>query len=454
MEPVRIVIIGATGDLAKKKLFKAFFDLYTAGSLPKDLDIIGAARSAHTDESFRQFAAQSIGEGESQTAFLSHLRYCQGDYASNEGYAGLAALLGKSPRCTHTLFYLAVSPDLYAPMFESLSASGLSIPCVTENGKSSWVRIAVEKPFGRDMETAQRLEDILCKSFAEEQIFRIDHYLAKENLENILAFRFANAIFESLWHHVHVESVHARLFEPFGIDGRGSFYDDFGALRDVGQNHLLQMLTLIAMERPERFDADSIRHARETVLASMMLDDVTPPVRGQYIGYQEEQGVRQDSQTETYFKVTAKIATPRWEGVPFILEAGKKMNTHRVDITVRFKPSLSGFAAKDDMPNEIVFSISPKETIAIKFLAKKRGYGFSLEPRTLSFMYDDGSPDKPKDAYEKLLYDAIVGNRTLFLSNTEIAHSWRFIKEVMDRWSFQSLQHYSEGADGPEHKVA
>lgn len=454
MDPVRIIIIGATGDLAKKKLYRALFDLYRQGNLPEDLDIIGAARSNLTDESFRHLVKGSIPAGDEKApAFLARCRYCAGDFAEQSGYSALAAMLAESQRCIHTLFYLAVSPDLYASIFDGLSHSGLAIPCVREGGIESWVRIAVEKPFGRDLTTAQALEEKLCASFAEGQVFRIDHYLAKESIENILAFRFGNCMFEPIWNNQYIESVHARLLEPFGIEGRGMFYDGIGALSDVGQNHLLQMLAVIALEPPGNFDAEGIQQARAAVLSRLVCDGACGKgaVKGQYASYAKEAGVKEDSMTETYFKVTAAIDTPRFKGVPFILESGKKMAEQRVDITVRFKTPQ---VFNDDVDhqiacNEVVFSISPKETIAIKFMAKKPGFGFTLTPKYLSFMYDDGSPDAPRDAYEKLLYDAILGNRTLFLSNQEVEHSWRFITAITDAWKDMHPLKYADDTPGP-----
>jgi glucose-6-phosphate 1-dehydrogenase len=448
VEPVRIIIIGATGDLAKKKLFKALFGLFSAGKLPEKLDIIGAARTPYSDSEFREYVASYIGDKPNLSVFLSHCRYIAGDFTSPQGYDKLARVLALAQECTHTLWYLAVSPDLYAPIFECLSNSGMALSCVTKNGKSSWVRIAVEKPFGRDSAGAEALEQLLCASFAEEQIFRIDHYLAKESLENILAFRFGNTLLEPIWNRTHIQRVHIQLLEPFGIEGRGAFYDGFGALRDVGQNHLLQMLAMVAMEPPNTFDADGIRSARSAALAAVVTDQHTAEstVLGQYASYRTERGVAPDSVIDTYFKTVAYVDTPRFAGVPFILEAGKKMHTHTVSITVEFTPA-SALPAQGT--SAITFSLSPKETIGLRFMAKHPGYGFTLAPRELSFAYDDGTADTPKDAYEKLLHDAIIGNRTLFLSNSEVAHSWRFIRTLTDSLKGSVPVVYTDGTTGP-----
>jgi glucose-6-phosphate 1-dehydrogenase len=461
--PLSIIIFGATGDLAQKKLIPALLDLFEGGYLPTHTRIVGFSRRDWKDADFQHFAREVIlrqnreHSGSEIEKFLSMLCYVSGDMEDPASYRALSDYLRErdaSGTCSNKLFYLAVPPSLYLSIFENLSGAGLSAPCVGAGSGEEWVRLAVEKPFGKDLDTAQALDTRLCELFSEEQIFRIDHYLAKEEVENILAFRFSNEIFEPIWSKDHIESVRIRFLEDFGIGTRGSFYDGVGALRDVGQNHMLQMLALIAMEDPGQLDADSVRKAREDVLGSLMelsqeaLE--THTLKGQYATYREEKNVAPNSKTDTYFRLTAFLDTQRWQGVPFILEGGKMLNEHRIDISVKFKKIDSCVCTlpENSQPggNEMVFTMHPEETIAITFWAKKRGFGMAVEPRKFEFEYDENGAARKLDAYERLIWDVIQGDQTLFTSGREVENSWKFITPIVSAWANREPHIYEDNS--------
>lgn len=376
--------------------------------------------------------------------FLDHMYYEQGLFDTPSSYANLSMRLkildDGFHQCSNKLFHLAVAPSFYETILEHLSKSGLTIPCVGEEG---WTRVLVEKPFGNNIETARKLDKRLGELFDEKQIFRIDHYLAKEALQNILAFRFSNTIFEPLWNSQHIEAVHIKLMEKSGIDGRGGFYDDVGALKDVGQNHILQMLALIAMEPPGKLDASSIRRQRAKLLAKIKplnvkkLSEVA--VRGQYEGYSGEKGVKRNSQTETYFRLETYIDSPRWKNVPFYLESGKAMSESKSEINIYFK-------SDTENQNILTFRIQPDEGIKIKFFVKTPGFGMKVEPKTMKFKYSDSPAfQELPDAYERVLYDAITGDQTLFTSTDEVLSAWKFITSVLDAWNRLPLMTYKKG---------
>ncbi|MDE2172923.1 MAG: glucose-6-phosphate dehydrogenase (NADP(+)), partial [Patescibacteria group bacterium] len=330
-----------------------------------------------------------------------------------------------------------------------------TLPC---DDRTGWTRVLIEKPFGYDIETARSLDKLLGKLFDEKQIFRIDHYLAKEALQNILAFRFMNPMFEPMWHRDHIDKVHIKLFEKGSAEGRGAFYDKLGALKDVGQNHLLQMLALIAMNRPRTFGAEDIRAERAKILDKLVRLSAKElkktAAKGQYAGYLAESGVAGNSQTDTYFRVVARINTPRWKGVPFYLESGKAMAESKAEIDVYFKsaakhasPKKDGAAHQPADQNILTFRIQPDEGIKIKFFVKTPGYAFNVEPKTLKFKYADVTsfPDLPDD-YERLINDAFAGDQTLFASTEEIMASWKFITHILEHWPEVTLTVYERGA--------
>ncbi len=448
--PTIFVIFGVTGDLSQKKLLPALFNLYKNGSLPKQFKIIGFSRRSWSDDNLRKFVTSVIPAKANHTQFedfLTHFQYAEGVFEDARAYENLKKKLERIDTefgmCTNKLLYLAVAPIFYGIIFKELADSGLSIPC---GGELGWTRILVEKPFGRDTKTAAKLEKQLCAIFKEEQIFRIDHYLAKETLQNILAFRFANAIFEPLWNAKSIERVEITLHEKQGLENRGEFYDGVGALRDVGQNHMLQMLALIAMERPSNFTALEIRKKRAQVLKKLKLSKIQTAgiIRGQYQGFNQEKGVHKESKTETYFKVPAFVAESRWKDVPFILESGKALGDSKTEITIYFK-KLPGTEQ-----NIITFRIQPNEGIDIRFWLKEPGFVQEYEPTTLSFSYaEDSLVRELPDAYERVLFDCVRGDQTLFASTEEVTYSWKFITPILDIWQKLPLMIYSKGSKGP-----
>jgi glucose-6-phosphate 1-dehydrogenase len=441
MTPTTFIIFGITGDLAGRKLLPSLLNLYVKKLLPPKFAIVGFSRRPFNREEFREFIRghMHIKPGEYHEEeikhFLDHMYYEQGLFDNPTSYANLSMRLNLLDegydQCANKLFHLAVAPTFYEVILEHLSNSGLTIPC---GGDEGWTRVLVEKPFGHNIETAKKLDKRLGELFKEDQIFRIDHYLAKEALQNILAFRFSNTLFEPLWNHNHIEAVHIKLLEKVGVEGRGAFYDDVGALKDVGQNHILQMLALIAMEPPQQFDAPSIRKERAKLLARLKplpqkkLSDLI--IRGQYEGYASEKGVKRNSRTETYFRLETYIDSPRWKNIPFYLESGKALAEAKSEINIYFKNE-----ADPERQNILTFRIQPDEGIKIRFFVKTPGFDMKVEPKTLKFKYSD-SPQFQElpDAYERVLYDAITGDQTLFTSTDEVMHAWKFITSIVSAW--------------------
>ena len=459
--PTILVIFGATGDLMRRKLAPALFNLYQKGELPDRIKIVGFSRRNYAISDFRDHVLRNLRrnlgpKSVSAKKFLEILFYLKGNFSNSRDYRILAKNLLDIDRswglCSNKLFYLAVAPELYKTIFSHLAESGLTKPCSPEEG---WTRVIVEKPFGRDLKTAQELDKTLGKLFREEQIYRIDHYLAKEMLQNILAFRFSNNLLEKNWNRETIEKIDVRLWEKKGAEDRGDFYDGVGALRDVGQNHLLQMLGLITMARPESFLSDNIRLKRAEVLRTLKVMNPEyirqSSFRAQYRGYRKISGVARDSDTETYFAIKTGINSGRWRGVPVTLESGKRMGAQRKEIVVTFRhplPCLCPASANQHYQNKIVFSLEPEEKIAIHFWSKKPGFGLQMEERTFEFLL---RPQKQKsqyvEEYEKLLLDCVSGDQTLFLSTKEVEAMWRFIDPIVRSWQKGSveLKYYNPG---------
>ncbi|MES2470611.1 MAG: glucose-6-phosphate dehydrogenase [Patescibacteria group bacterium] len=452
--PTVFVIFGKTGNLAQKKLLPALLNLYSKKILPKQFAIVGIGRRVFTREDFRQYVRDNmhikVGQYKEEDIkhFLDHMTYVQGFFDSKDLYTELAEKLDALDkgfrRCSNKLFHLSVSPDHYELILSQLSDSGLTVPC---GGNQGWTRILVEKPFGNNSETARSLDALLGKLFDESQIFRIDHYLAKEAMQNIIAFRFANSLFEPLWNKDYIDKVHIKLLEKIDTEGRGAFYDNVGALKDVGQNHMLQMLALVAMENPDSFEADDVRGERAKVLGKLL--PITKKTiahhatRAQYEGYQHEKGVTPKSQTETYFRLETYIDNGRWKKVPFYLESGKALSEARAEIDVYFKNPSS-----EERQNVLTFKIQPDEGIKIRFWVKTPGFDLKVEPKTLKFKYADfQSLDLLPDAYERVLYDAVVGDQTLFASTEEVMAAWDYITPIVEAWSEVPLKKYKKGSE-------
>lgn len=461
--PTTLIIFGVTGDLSRKKLIPSLFDMYRKNYLPSEFRVVGFSRRNFSDDDFQVFVESIVKEkslqydAETITSFAKLFRYRQGHFDDEASYHKLAELLlnidNTVGQCMNKLFYLAVPPTEYKIIFQNLVHSELTIPCSETVG---WTRVLVEKPFGKDLETAQELDRLLGKLFKEKQIFRIDHYLAKETIQDILTFRFSNTIFEPIWNNKWIEKVEIKLWEDIDIASRGVFYDDIGALRDVGQNHVLQMLALIAMEHPGEINAEAIRLARVNVIQKLKLfDDIqTSSIRAQYDGFSQSDGVVDESQTETYFKLKTRIENDRWSGVPFYLESGKALKDKKVEIIVTFKGAHPCFCPKNHdvhaHQNSVTFTIQPKEKISIRFWSKRAGILPDVSAQDLSFEYASSEEDVIRvDAYEKVLFDCIAGDQTLFASTDEVAASWAFITPILHAWHDTPLETYARGSSGP-----
>jgi len=468
--PTIIVIFGATGDLSQRKLLPALFDLYLKEALPGCFRVVGFSRGDFSDEAFQTFAREAIvakgqkNPSEKLEDFLTCLSYQSGEFGQEDQYGVLGERLRTIDAewgvCSSKLFYLAVPPVAYEMILTRLAHSGLTRSCSDgevhpddEIGRG-WTRILIEKPFGRDIVSAQHLDALLAELFQEEQIFRIDHYLAKETLQNILAFRFANRIFEPAWDSGEIERVELRVFETLDVAERGSFYDDIGAMRDVGQNHLLQMLALVAMEQPESLNDTDIRSERAKVLQKVQLfgDIETSVWRGQYEGYRNEKGVASKSTTETAFRVRATVDIDRWRGVPFILESGKAMKERRAEIVVVFKTPehcWSELHCAVGQNNRITFEIQPTERASLRVWVKQPGIASEIIANDWHFdaIPKDADRGLVADAYEKILFDAIMGDQTLFASTDEVQAAWNFITPILEQWHALPLHRYTKGLE-------
>nr|MDQ2932965.1 glucose-6-phosphate dehydrogenase (NADP(+)) [bacterium] len=357
-------------------------------------------------------------------------------------------------QCSNKLFHLSVPPNLYGGILTHISDSGLAEACDDGLG---WTRVLIEKPFGSDSETAQNLDKLLGSLFKEKQIFRIDHYLAKEVLQNIIAFRFSNAMFEPLWNSKFIDKVHIKLLEKNTVEGRGAFYDPIGALKDTGQNHMLMMLAIIAMDAPKTFSATDIRRERAAVLKKLVQATSKTikkqVVRGQYAGYSSEPGVAHNTQTETYFRVESYINSARWKKVPFYLESGKALAESKVEIDIYFKETAKKktFGTSKDPQDEnrqniLTFRIQPNEGIRVRFFVKTPGYNYTTEPKTLKFRYDDATFETLPNDYERLIHDAFSGDQTLFASTDEIMASWKYITSILNNLKSSPIKMYEKGA--------
>jgi glucose-6-phosphate 1-dehydrogenase len=463
--PTTIIIFGATGDLVRKKIIKSLFRLYSLGYLPEEFRLIGVSRRDYSDQVFRKFLLENAFDGigsrhskEEVTGFLEKVFYFKGDFKDVDLYLRLKKSLEKisSPGiCDNKLFYLAVPPGLYSGILDNISGSRLAVSCSPRTG---WTRILVEKPFGNDISTARKLDNMLGKLFREEQVFRIDHYLAKDTIQNILFFRFSNILFEPAWNSNFIKKVEIKLLEDVDVETRGAFYDSIGALRDVGQNHMLQMLALVAMDNPRSQSADAIRRKRLEVLNSIIpINDpgeiAKAVLMGQYRGYRETRDVAGDSMTETYFKIRVKLAGKRWAGVPFYMESGKALKEKKTEIMIYFhKPHhclCTEKHSRHEYSNILSLKVFPREGILLRFLAKKPGLSDMLEARDLEFdyRYQDG---QETGEYDRVMLDCMKGDQTLFTSTDEIRKAWDYITPIIENWDQSRLRLYDKGSDGPQ----
>ena len=462
--PTIFVIFGATGDLAQRKLIPALWQLYKDKQLPTLFQVVGIAKDEMSNDEYQEWVGKYVDASDDNSEqvkiFVSIFSYHIGVFEEPVMYEKVAEKLGRQDRkwktCANKLFYLAVPPQFYKTIFQQLADSELIKSCGADEG---WTRVCVEKPFGSDLTTAQELDGLLAKLFREEQIYRVDHYLGKDTVRNILAFRFSNTFLSPAWDSRSIEKIEVVLPETSIVEGRGNFYDGIGALRDVGQNHMLQSLALLMMEKPKDWQASSIRLARaETLEALEVLDEqdvARQTVRGYYDGYKETEGVNIKSQTETYFKIQTQLRTARWQGVPIILESGKGLDESKFELTVTFRhktPCLCPPEEGKHYKNILRYRVQPHEGIFMSFWVKRPGSKMVIEEKDFSFDYEHGFVDgEAIGAYTKLLMDAISGDQTLFVSTREIAASWRFVDPIVRVWQKEvtPLIKYEIGSGGP-----
>jgi glucose-6-phosphate 1-dehydrogenase len=475
-QPCNVVIFGASGDLTFRKLIPALYNLGADGDLPTAFNVVGFARREKTDEGFRKeleeqarkFSRQGIND-ELWASFASRIYYHQSEFGTSERYVDLAKRLDELDASSGTrgnrLFYLSVAPSEFPGILEQLAKAGLN-----KTKEGSWARVIVEKPFGKDLPSAQTLNRVVNEVFHEKHTYRIDHYLGKETAQNIMVLRFANAILEPLWNSRYIDHVQISGAEPLGVESRGPYYETSGALRDMIQNHLLQLLSLVAMEPPVELSADAIRDEKVKVIKSlrpMSPEDVARDVvRGQYaagaiggkdvIAYRSEERVNPQSMTETYAALKVHVDTWRWAGVPFYVRFGKRLAKGATEIAVQFKEIPPVLFSKETEigPNVLVIRIQPDEGISLRIQAKRPGTALAIEPVKMDFAYGTSFGKASPEAYERLLLDAMAGDATLFARRDEVENAWAFIDRIEHAWHKSPnpppLAFYPSGSWGPK----
>jgi len=475
VHPTTLIIFGGTGDLAQRKLLPAVYNLAHEGALPERFNLIGTARRDMPDEDFRNFARESITKYSRRhpddkvlSSLLSRMRYVGAAFDDPKGYDEIARHAGEMDDEAglpfNRIFYLATAPGFFETIAESLGAHGL------DQRQSAEVRLVVEKPFGRDLESAQALNHALLSVFDERQIYRIDHYLGKETVQNILVLRFGNGIFEPLWNRSYIDNVQITAAEDIGIGTRAEYYDHSGALRDIVQNHLLQLLTILSMEPPVSFSADEVRNEKVKILHA-----IRPPaveavpervVRGQYAagmaeghdvpGYLEEQGVAPGSKTETYVALRLAIDNWRWAGVPIFLRAGKRLARKTTEIAVTLKPvphlAFQQSGSLGVQPNQLVLSVQPNEGVSLSLVAKIPGAKMRVRPVNMEFLYGTSFMSQSPEAYERLILDTMRGDATLFARDDEVEAAWGIVDPILQAWEQNpeiELPQYPAGSPGP-----
>ncbi|HHF4660562.1 TPA: glucose-6-phosphate dehydrogenase [Haemophilus influenzae] len=462
-----IVIFGASGDLTHRKLIPALYNLYKIGRLSENFSVLGVARSDLNDETFREKMREALIHNEETTpetldAFCSHLYYQAVNTSDAQDYGKLVPRLDelhdKYQTCGNTLYYMSTPPSLYGVIPECLAAHGLN----TE--EYGWKRIIVEKPFGYDEKTAQALDVQIHRFFEEHQIYRIDHYLGKETVQNLLVLRFSNGWFEPLWNRNFIDYVEITGAESIGVEERGGYYDGSGAMRDMFQNHLLQVLAMVAMEPPAIINANSMRDEVAKVMHSLRpltAEDMEHNlVLGQYTaaeingkmenGYLEEKGVPTDSRTETYIALRCEIENWRWAGVPFYVRTGKRLPARVTEIVIHFKTTPHPVFSQNAPENKLIIRIQPDEAISMRFGLKKPGAGFEAKEVSMDFRYADLAGTQVLTAYERLLLDAMKGDATLFARTDAVHAAWKFVQPILDyKANGGRIHEYEAGTWGP-----
>jgi glucose-6-phosphate 1-dehydrogenase len=475
VHPTTLVIFGATGDLARRKLLPGIYNLAHEGALPERFNLIGVSRGDESDDGFREMARDSIKQFSRREAdpkvlesLVSRMRYVAGSFDEDDMYERLGGVATEfdeeAGQQFNRLYYLSVAPSFFPLIAEKLGQHGLA------NCEGGETRMIIEKPFGTDLDSALELNRSLLSVFDEDQIFRIDHYLGKETVQNMLVLRFANGIFEPLWNRSYIDSVQITASEDLGIGSRAGYYDKSGALRDLVQNHMLQLLMLLAMEPPVSFDANAVRDEKVKVLHAIKppaVEDVPDmAVRAQYTagaaggedaqGYLDEEGVPDESTTETYAAVKLKIDNWRWAGVPFYLRTGKRLARKVTEIAVTLKPvphlafKQSGSLGVE--ANQLVLSVQPNEGVSLKLVAKIPGARMSVRPVNMEFLYGTSFMSQSPEAYERLIMDTMRGDATLFARDDEVEAAWAICDPILEAWSQMPgpLPKYEAGSAGPE----
>jgi glucose-6-phosphate 1-dehydrogenase len=469
-----LVIFGATGDLARRKLLPAIYNLAHEGALPERFNLVGVSRRDQSDDDFRTFARESIEEFSRREAdatvlegLLERLSYIGFSFDDQEGYGKLGKAIDEldsaSGQPLNRAFYLSTAPEFFGVITSALKEAEL------HRHDECDVRVIIEKPFGTDLESARELQKTVSGAFREKQVFRIDHYLGKETVQNVMAFRFANYMFEPVWNRNYIDHIQITASEDLGIGSRAGYYDQSGALRDLVQNHMLQLLTLVCMEPPASFEADKVRDEKVKVLEA-----ITPPtpeqveqstVRAQYTagvsggedvpGYLEEEGVPDDSNTETYAALRLEVHNWRWAGVPIVLRTGKRLARKVTEIAVQLKPvphlAFQSHGSVGVQPNQLILTMQPNEGVSLSLGAKIPGSKMRIRPVNMEFLYGTAFMSQSPEAYERLILDAMRGDATLFTRNDEVDAQWSIIDPILKAWhdGTPSLAGYEAGSPGP-----
>jgi glucose-6-phosphate 1-dehydrogenase len=468
---IAFVIFGVTGDLTHRKLIPAIYQLILGQRMPMPVYVIGFARRDWNDDHMRNVFANSVDESlkgqlldaNALKVLLEQSHYVQGNFDDPSGYENLKKLMQELP-VKNAVYYLATPPEAYPTIIEQIGKHEL------QNCREGWTRIVIEKPYGRDLESAKALEADVHKVFREEQIYRIDHYLGKDTVQNIMVLRFANGIFEPLWNSHYVDHVQIMVAESVGVGSRGGYYDTAGVIRDIFQNHMLQLLALTAMEVPTAFNANAVRDEKVKVLHALRpisgADVLANTVRGQYVagwvnqehvpGYKEEVGGDGRSVTETYLAARIFIDNWRWAGVPFYLRSGKRMPSRLTEVAIQFKqvplPLFNWKNMAGDAPNMLVLTLQPNESITLTFGAKSPRRANEIAPVEMQFCYQDAFGLEPPDAYERLILDVLTGDATLFTRSDEVMAAWAFTTRILEAWQekpARNLPIYEAGTWGP-----
>jgi glucose-6-phosphate 1-dehydrogenase len=483
-EPCTMVICGATGDLTERKLGPALYNALLGGFLPSEFTVVGFARRDLSDDEFQDHLLEGINRHSRNRpakktiwdSFARGIEYHRGDFDDPAAYAELAKRLERIDRDRGTagnrLFYLAVPPSLYPEIVNQLDRAGLAASGDRRRTGSArgWTRVIVEKPFGYDLESARTLNREIAEVFDEDQVFRIDHYLGKETVQNLAVFRFGNGLFEPIWNRRYIDSVQITVAETVGVEGRGEFYDATGALRDIVQNHALQLMSMFAMEPPVEFAAEDLRDEKLKVLRGVKpmspAEVAANTVRGQYVSgwvegekvpsYRDEPKVRPDSETETFAALKLTVDSWRWAGVPFYIRTGKALPSRVTEISVQFKRAPLALFAQAGVPqvdpNVLAIRVQPDEGILLRFGAKVPGQGLQIRTVNMDFRYGSSFAVDSPDAYETLLLDAMVGDASLFTRNDEVERAWEILEPVLEAWRSGSggpLHFYGAGTWGP-----